>query len=205
MSKLADGSTGKELRAIVLASASPRRSELLRSLGLIVDVVPSGYAEPEDNELAPPELATRHAGAKLDRVRERFPTAVVVAADTVVDLDGRSLGKPRDALEATAMLRSLSGRSHLVHSAYALAVPDAQTLARLSTTLVRFHELSEDEIAAYVATGEPMDKAGAYGIQGRAAALVETIDGDYFTVVGFPLGDFIRTLRRLGFRLPSAK
>ncbi len=206
MSKPAGASTGKELREIVLASGSPRRLELLRSLGFAVEVARSGYDEPNDERLAPPELAAHHARAKLDLVRPRFPAAAVVAADTVVDLDGHSLGKPNDAREAAIMLRSLSGRSHRVHSAYALALPGAQApLERLSTTLVRFHHLSEDEIAAYVATGEPMDKAGAYGIQGRATALVETIDGDYCTVVGFPLGDFIRTLQDLGFRLPSAK
>ncbi len=194
------------LDEIVLASVSPRRVELLRSLGLVVEVVASGYAEPDDGTLQPRELAVHHARAKLELVRPRYEHLAVVAADTVVDADGRALGKPRNPDEAAAMLRALSGRSHRVHTAYALALPGFEApVERLSTTLVRFHRLTEDEVAAYVATGEPMDKAGAYGIQGRAAALVDTIDGDYFTVVGFPLGDFIRTLRRLGFMLPGAK
>jgi septum formation protein len=104
------------------------------------------------------------------------------------------------------MLRLLSGRSHRVHTAYVLALPGVeQPLERLSSTAVRFHALEADEIEAYVATGDAADKAGAYGIQGRAAALVAAIEGDYFTVVGFPLGEFIRDLRRSGFALPSAK
>ena len=190
----------------MLASGSPRRAELLRGLGLAVEVVPSGYGEPADDDASPPDLARRHARAKLDVVRPRFPARVVVAADTVVDLDGVSLGKPAGAADAARMLRMLAGRSHRVHTAYALALPGIEPpVERLSTTSVTFAPLDDAEIACYVATGDPLDKAGAYGIQGRAAALVASIDGDYFTVVGFPLGEFVRDLRRLGFTLPSAK
>jgi len=194
------------LERIFLASASPRRLELLRSLGLTVRVEPSGYDEPDDPAATPRELAIRHAAAKARDVRARFPDAVIVAADTVVDVDGQALGKPRDAAHAHQMLRTLSGREHEVHTAYAIALPGREALVEdAATTRVRFYPLDDDEIAAYVASGEPMDKAGAYGIQGRAAALVDAIDGDFYTVMGFPLARFVRTLRRLGFALPAAK
>ncbi len=128
----------------------------------------------------------------------------MLAADTVVDLDGAALGKPRDPPEARRMLSSLSGREHLVHTAFALAVPGRDVpLEERATTRVRFYPLEPEEIAAYVAGGESLDKAGAYGIQGRAASLVEAIDGDFYTVMGLPLGRFVRTLRRLGFALPT--
>jgi septum formation protein len=193
------------LRSIVLASASPRRLDVLRSLGLEVEVVPSGYDEPESG-LPPRQIARGHARAKLDAVRATRPEKAVVAADTVVDLEGVALGKPKDEREARAMLRQLSGRAHLVHTAYALLLPPLQrTIERLSTTSVHFYRLEDDEIEAYIASREPMDKAGAYGIQGRAAAMIESIDGDYFTVMGFPLGDFVRTLRASGFSLPALK
>ncbi len=195
------------LERIVLASASPRRLELLRSLGLRVEVRPSAYDEPDDPSLIPRELAIRHARAKVRDVAAALDgTAhVIVAADTVVDLDGRALNKPKDAADAASMLTRLSGRGHLVHTAFALVAPGAPLLEEASTTAVRFYPLERGEIDAYVATGEPMDKAGAYGIQGRAASLVEAIDGDFYTVMGFPLARFVRALRRLGFSLPAAK
>ena len=193
------------LTRIVLASASPRRLELLRSLGLNVDVIVSAYEEPDHPGLAPEDLASLHARKKLDDVLRAARAVPVVAADTVVDRDGVALGKPRDPREAAAMLRSLSGRAHRVHTAYALWVPGGEPVEERVTTTVRFWPLTDGEIEAYVATGDPLDKAGAYGIQGRAAELVESIDGDFYAVMGFPLGRFVRTLRRLGFSLPNAK
>jgi len=194
------------LERVVLASASPRRLELLRALGLDVRVEPSGYGEPADPTRSPLELAVMHAAAKARDVQARFPSDLVVAADTVVDRDSVALGKPADAADAARMLRELSGRDHRVHTAFALALPGKDALVEESaTTRVTFYTLSEEEIGAYVATGEPMDKAGAYGIQGRAASLVASIDGDFYTVMGFPLGRFVRALRRLGFALPTAK
>ncbi len=193
------------LERIVLASASPRRLELLRSLGFEVTVAPSGYAEPPMPHLNPRELAQSHAREKLASIA-RVDGAAIVAADTVVDLDGAALGKPADAAEATRMLETLAGREHLVHTAYAVALPGIEPpLEAVETTRVRFHALTPVEIAEYVASGEPMDKAGAYGIQGRASALVAGIDGDFYTVMGFPLGGFVRSLRRSGFVPPAAK
>ncbi len=192
-----------ELLSIVLASASPRRFELLTSLGLHVDVRPSGLDEGDRPGYGPRELAAFHASAKADAGAVAVSSGVVVAADTVVDLDGVSLGKPRTMAEAASMLRALSGREHLVHTAYTVAdVPSGRRIAGLLTTRVQFARLSEDVIATYVASGDPMDKAGSYGIQGRGAALVERIDGDFHTVMGFPLGDFVRRLPELGYALP---
>jgi septum formation protein len=195
------------LTRIVLASASPRRYDLLRSLGLTVDVLHSGYDEPALPDVRPAELASRHAAEKLRfalRNGAAASDAPVLAADTVVDLDGVSLGKPADSAEAARMLESLSGRSHEVHTAFALAVPgNPQGIAERETTRVHFFALEPDEIAEYVATGEPLDKAGAYGIQGRAASLVARIEGDFYTVMGLPLARVIRALRRLGFALPK--
>jgi septum formation protein len=177
--------------------------ELLSCLGLEVRVAVSHYDEPDLPGVAPIEVARRHAREKLERTP--FPGDAVVAADTVVDVDGVALGKPRDASDAAEMLRRLSGREHLVHTAFALALPGRAVQEEVSSTRVRFYRLDEAEIDAYVATGEPLDKAGSYGIQGRASALVESIDGDFYTVMGFPLGRFVRTLRRSGFTLPGSK
>lgn len=196
------------LSRIVLASASPRRYELLRSLGISVDVATSGYAETPVAELTPADLATLHAGEKLRAALERrrglSDDLPVLAADTVVDVDGTALGKPKDSDEAVAMLQRLSGRDHFVHTAFALAVPGRpRWVEERATTRVRFYPLEPHEIREYVATGEPLDKAGAYGIQGRAASLIEAIDGDFYTVMGLPLARFIRVMRQLGFTLPE--
>ncbi|HKU66589.1 MAG TPA: Maf family protein [Candidatus Baltobacteraceae bacterium] len=198
---------------IILASASPRRLELLRSLSFEIDVVPSHYDEPEHPHLAPRDLAILHARHKCQDVRRRLsagerasiPAAdtLLVAADTVVDVDGAAYNKPADVRDAKRMLRDLSGRTHIVHTAFALAVADrSELIEHCESTFVTFFPLSEEEIDAYAASGEPMDKAGAYGIQGYGATLVERVEGDFYTVMGFPLARFVRTLYRLGISLP---
>jgi septum formation protein len=196
----------RPLARIVLASTSPRRLALLRSLGLSVDVVASGYDEAPRRDLGPADVAAHHAAEKLSAVLRNWVATAsdvpILAADTVVDVDGEALGKPRNAAEATGMLERLSGRDHFVHTAFVLAASGEKTHER-ATTRVRFYRLQTREIAEYVATGEPFDKAGAYGIQGRAAALIESIDGDFYTVMGLPLARVIRVLRRLGFALPE--
>lgn len=193
---------------IVLASESPRRRELLSSLGLAVEVARSGYAETPRDELSPDALARYHAHAKLAAFMQRRQSVLVpaLAADTVVDLDGQALGKPAGAAEAARLLEALSGRDHWVHTAFALVLPKrTEWIEEGSTTRVRFYRLTDGEIAEYVATGEAFDKAGAYGIQGRAAAFVEGIEGDFYTVMGLPLARFIRALKRSGFTLPDSK
>lgn len=128
---------------------------------------------------------------------------LIVAADTVVDLDGVAYNKPSDPDDAKRMLRELSGRTHMVHTAFALAVPARDDVVEhCESTFVTFFPLDEAQIEDYVASKEPMDKAGAYGIQGYGATLVERIEGDFYTVMGFPLARFVHTLRRLGFLLP---
>jgi septum formation protein len=198
------------INSIVLASASPRRLELLRSLNFNVRVVPSTYEEPEHPHLSPRDLAIVHARNKCEHVVADLRSAprqeLVVAADTVVDVDGIAYNKPKDVADAKGMLQDLSGRTHVVHTAFALWVPQRDGLVEhCESTFVTFFPLDADEIDAYVASGEPMDKAGAYGIQGYGATLVERIEGDFYTVMGFPLARFVKTLHRLGFILPITK
>ncbi|MGC9317934.1 MAG: Maf family protein [Armatimonadota bacterium] len=189
-------------RPLVLASASPRRSELLRQVGLDFEIKVSDAAEDaEAPGLTPGDVAVRHARRKAMSVASDVPGRVVLGADTVVVLDGRLLGKPADAEEAREMLRALSGREHEVITAVAVALGRGGTARVLvedrSRTRVIFRDLSENEIERYVNTGEPMDKAGAYGIQGRGALLVREIHGCYFTVVGLPLSLTWEMLQRL--------
>jgi len=193
---------------IVLASASPRRLQLLESLGIVVSVLPSSYAEPDLPQLTARDAAIEHARQKCLDVVRRLPDEIVVAADTVVELDGRPFGKPHDRDDAIRMLGQLSGRTHAVHTAFAVHLPSRSQndlIEEISTTSVTFYQLDTDEIRQYADTGEPLDKAGAYGIQGYGAALVERIDGDFYTVMGFPVGRFVRTLRRLGLFVPITK
>jgi septum formation protein len=176
------------VKPLVLASASPRREELLRQIGLEFEVVPSQADEPVLAGLPPSSQAERLALEKARAVAARRSEGLVIGADTVVALDGRILDKPRDPAEARAILRELSGREHRVTTG--VAVVDASTGKTKSdrvTTRVRFAFLSEEVIDRYVATGEPMDKAGAYGIQGGGALLIESISGCYTNVVGLPL------------------
>ena len=182
---------------IVLASESPRRRQLLGLLGIACEVAPANLDETWRNGEAPAAHAERLAREKA-AARAR-PGAAVVAADTIVVVDGAILGKPRDPAEAAAMLRRLSGREHDVFTAVAVAY-DGRTAAGVRRTAVTFRPLDEPTIAAYVATGEPMDKAGAYGIQGYGAVLVERIDGDYFTVMGLGLGLLVDLLAAVGLR-----
>lgn len=156
--------------------------------------------------MQPIELARSHAQGKALDVAARHPGALTVGADTVVDLDGAALGKPRDLDHARTMLRALSGRTHRVHTAFAVVAPPPwgwglEPIERVSSTEVAFYSLTDGEIDEYLASGDSMDKAGAYGIQGRGATLVERIDGDFYTVMGFPLGMFVRTLAGYGCAL----
>ena len=177
-----------EDREIVLASASPRRLELLRQLGLCPGVQPS-EADEHSSERDPArfvqELARRKAG--LVAATEAAGT-LVIGADTVVVRDGCILGKPKDRADAVTMLKSLSGRAHEVYTGVALVIArESRQAIFAAETRVYIAPMTEDEIQAYVDSGEPMDKAGAYGIQGRFACFVEKIEGEYSNVVGLPL------------------
>ena len=176
---------------LILASASPRRRELLTQAGFEVQVHPAHIPEDPRPGEEPVAYVTRLAREKaqtaLARLAEESPSGLVVlGADTTVTVDGEILGKPEDAADAARMLRMLSGRSHLVVTGVAVVTAQSTEVAS-EVTAVRFLTLSEAEIEAYVASGEPMDKAGAYGIQGRAARWIPRIEGCYFNVVGLPL------------------
>lgn len=165
-----------------------------------MSLVATSYEEHPLAGVSPVETALRHARGKAAGAA---PSAqLIVAADTVVDLDGEALGKPADVAHARAMLRRLAGRWHVVHTAFALRDDrSGASVAETVSTRVRFADLGEAAIDAYAASGDGLDKAGAYGIQGFAATLVERVDGDYFTVVGFPVARFAATLPQLGYRL----
>ena len=182
---------------LVLASGSPRRKSLLSDVDVDFIVVP---ADVDESSLVGEDAKTyvaRVATLKAQTVRESYPNAVVLAADTTVDRDGEILAKPVDAADAASMLRSLSGREHFTHTAVCVAHGDLVDTVVVSTA-VTFRCLGTEEIDWYVRTGEPLDKAGAYGIQGRAAAFVSSISGSVSNVVGLPLAETIGLLRKAG-------
>ena len=185
---------------LILASASPRRAGLLTKLGLEFSVSPSAIPEDVLPGEAPEEHAERLSRAKVQEVREGSPGAMVVAGDTVVVLDGGILGKPAHPEDALGMLRALSGRTHTVVSGLAVAFPGGAVRSGVMSTDVTFRSFDDDFARAYVETGEPMDKAGAYGIQGLGSALVQEIRGDYTTVVGLPVPLLLELLRSGGVR-----
>ncbi|MHB1862780.1 MAG: Maf family protein [Gemmatimonadaceae bacterium] len=184
---------------VVLASASPRRRELLTLIGVPHEVRPADIDETYLPHEAPAAHAERLAREKALAVHA--PDAVVIGSDTIVVVDGSVLGKPANAAEAARMLRRLSGRSHIVMTAVAVAW-QGRVESAVEQVGVTFRELSDDEIARYIATGEPMDKAGAYGIQGYGATIVTRVDGDYFAVMGLSLNRLIRMCERMGLRYP---
>jgi septum formation protein len=187
----------------VLASASPRRFELLRSVGLAFDTAASGVEETCSPGGAPSRLAQGWAEAKARRVAERFPAHWVLGADTIVVLDEVVLGKPAHEEGAVAMLERLSGRDHAVVSGICLVHRDKSFHhVEAVFTRVRFKTLSRREIRSYVASGEPLDKAGAYGIQGQGAFLVKAVYGSYTNVVGLPLCETLELLLRQGVIAP---
>lgn len=185
--------------ALVLASASPRRKAYFATYFPRAKVVPSAAETPPKPGERPLAFVRRAARDKaLDVAKALPPDATVVGADTIVVLDGEILGKPRDAEDAARMLRALSGRTHRVVTALYLARGARRRQAAVATSVV-FRRLSGEEIASYVATGEPFGKAGAYGIQGLAAGFVRAIRGSYTNVVGLPLAELFRELRVFGF------
>jgi len=178
----------------ILASASPRRRELLALAGITFEVRVPHVEERLDPAWSAGEAARALAWQKAAAVAKDYPEACVIAADTIVEIDGVLLGKPEDAANAARMLRMLSGREHRVVTGVCLRLGSSERVFSRET-LVRFYPLGDDEIDAYIRTGEPMDKAGAYGIQGRGALLVEGVTGDYFNVVGLPVAMLVKELR----------
>nr|WP_277999041.1 Maf family protein [Moorella sulfitireducens] len=184
---------------MILASSSPRRRELLQRIGLSFEVCPSRVDENFFRDLPPAQRVERLALAKAKAVASLFREGLVIGADTIVVCQGQVLGKPASAAEATAMLAFLSGRTHTVYTGVAVVrAPGGEERFTHAGTEVTFRHLTPAVISAYVATGEPLDKAGAYGIQGRGALLVESINGDYFNVVGLPLVKVAELLEEFG-------
>lgn len=184
---------------LILASQSPRRAELLSRLGLAFEIVPADIDESYLGHEMPADHAERLAREKAIAIARLYPDALVIGSDTIVIIDGDVLGKPRDAGEAVHMLRRLGDREHQVLTAVAV-VWGTRIHSAVEPVRVRFRPLSDRECEEYVATGEPMDKAGAYGIQGFGSALVESIDGDYFAVMGLPVVRTLQLLRKHGWR-----
>jgi len=184
----------------ILASSSPRRSDLLNQIGLDFEVIPSRFDESQVNASDPVELVRTLAREKAGTVASEVEgEAVVLGADTIVLLDDEILGKPRDEAEARSMLGRLAGRTHRVLTGVALIRrPNGPILVEHEETAVTMRNLTPGQIAAYVASGEPMDKAGAYAVQGLGSVLVERLQGDYFNVVGLPLPRLALMLEPLG-------
>ncbi|MGE4291594.1 MAG: nucleoside triphosphate pyrophosphatase [Desulfovibrio sp.] len=187
------------LQPIVLASGSPRRRDFLASLGLDFRVEPSRAEEPAPLPGESPDgYARRMAEMKGRETAQRFPDAVIIAADTVVALEGTLLGKPGDDADALRMLRLLAGRTHQVVTGCCLLLPGGRSTTFHACTDVRMRTASPEELRAYVATGEPADKAGAYAIQGIGSFLVEHVHGSYTNVVGLPLAKLVEVLKNWG-------
>lgn len=185
---------------VILASASPRRRELLRLVGIDHEIRPADIDESYLPGERPNAHAERLARGKAETIASvAGPEVVTIGSDTIVVVDGDVLGKPRDRQHAKEMLRRLSGRSHVVMTGVAVAWR-GQTLSGVEEVGVTFRDLSDDEIDLYIDTGEPMDKAGAYGIQGFGATIVARVDGDYFAVMGLALNRLARLLRDAGLR-----
>jgi septum formation protein len=196
---------------LVLASASPRRQELLRNAGIPFVVRPANIPEVPQAGEAPPSFAERLAREKALAVFRQMPDDFILGADTIVVIDGQILGKPRDDADAARMLCLLSGRTHQVTTGVCLVGPSKQQ-RRIEnrepktdfentcseTTLVTMNAFSDDDICSYITTGEPMDKAGAYAIQGIASRWISRIEGDYFNVVGLPISLVYKMLRERG-------
>ncbi|HJY84013.1 MAG TPA: Maf family protein [Candidatus Binatia bacterium] len=175
---------------LILASASPRRRELLQKIGVAFAVVPSDTREAVQPGELPQEYALRVASEKVLDVARKQPGAWVLGADTIVEIDGEVFGKPRDAADGQRMLHQLSGRAHRVVTAFVLCDGKGQVRARqVVTSRVTFKPLSDAQIREYLATGEPFDKAGAYAVQGLGAALVQCVEGSYTNVVGLPMDE----------------
>lgn len=191
-------------KRVILGSASPRRRELLAQIGINFDVLVSG-GEERYTSTEPEEIVKELAMAKAENVSavlEEKESCLVIGADTIVVLDGKILGKPKDEEDAFRMLKSLQGRAHQVYTGTALLDYDTEgtknVIRHAERTEVFVHAMTDAEIRQYISTGEPMDKAGGYGIQGRFAAYIDRIEGDYYNVVGLPVAYLYQQLKILG-------
>ena len=183
------------MKHIILASASPRRKEILELADLKFDVMPSD-AQEITTKTAPNEVVMELASIKAkDIYKKSEKQSMIVGADTVVAYQGQILGKPTDKADAKRMLTMLSGQTHEVYTGVCV-IEDAKTKTFYEETKVTFYEISDEQINHYIKTGEPMDKAGSYGIQGKAAVFIKGIEGDYYNVVGFPIARFLQEITK---------
>lgn len=183
------------MKPFILASKSPRRKELLEQIHLHFSIVTSEVEEKIDNTLTPEEQVVSLAMQKAEAVFKNHEDKIVLGADTIVVIDGKILGKPKDEAEAIEMLKQLSGRTHEVITGVVIRSKE-KNISFYEKAEVTFFPLTEEEIMTYVQSKEPLDKAGAYGIQGLGATLVEKINGDYFTIVGLPIAKVYRALKQ---------
>ncbi len=183
----------------ILASASPRRKEILQSGGFCFEIIPSDADENISASLTPEEAVMELSKRKAAFVFEKYPEKIVFGCDTVVAIDGEILGKPRDDEDACRMLKMLSGKTHKVSTGVCVMSKD-KVVSFYDTTEVTFYSLSDETIKSYIATGECSDKAGAYGIQGFGSVLVKEIKGDYFSVMGLPVAKASRALAEFGIK-----
>lgn len=187
------------MRKLILASGSPRRKELLEKAGLQFEIVKSDYEEDMTLDLPPHELVEHLSLGKALDVAKKFNDAVVISADTIVVLDGEILGKPHTPENATEMLKKLNGKKHSVFTGFTIIdIENNKTVTRSVETFVFFKNNAEAEIDAYVETGEPLDKAGAYAIQGLGGRLIERIEGSLSNVIGLPVEELMGKLKELG-------
>lgn len=192
------------MKKIILASTSPRRKDILHQIGLDFDIIPSSYEEDMSLSKTPEDLVQYLAEQKGKVVAQQQNTtaAVIISSDTIVAIDGNILGKPQSREEAKNMLRLISNRTHDVYSG--VCVIDTETNDQTvfySSAKITMRELSEEEIEAYIETGEPMDKAGAYGIQGMGGMFIQSIEGDYYAIVGLPIEQLVLVLRQYGIEI----
>jgi nucleoside triphosphate pyrophosphatase len=188
---------------LILASSSPRRKEIFALLGLPFDVVPPGLEEIFHPDRSPVDEGAHWATEKARAVHRLDPDAIVIGSDTVIDLDGRTIGKPVHQADAVRILSLLAGRTHTVVTAVAAVFPDAPERMAIEKTKVRMHPVSKEDLLRYAATGEPLDKAGAYSLQGEGRLFIDSIEGDYLAAVGLPLRATAGILIEAGIR-PAA-
>jgi septum formation protein len=190
-------------KKLILASRSPRRSELLRSLGLEFEVSPSRVEEITDPQLSPEDNACKVARDKARWVAQRYPGCYVLGADTMVVLGREIIGQPANEEDAARILFKLAGKQHRVITGVVLITPEAEEFETAVVSMVSIKSVSENEIRSYIATGEPMDKAGAYAIQGEGSFLIESREGSWSNIVGLPLEALSDMLHQAGFPVPK--
>jgi len=194
------------MKKIILASTSPRRAALLKQLGIPFRSVDSHYKETIDRKLTPDKNARNISFCKALAVAKKYPNCLIIAADTLVAFEGKILGKPYTVPRALKMLRSLSGHTHSVITGLTLLdTSTGKVLTKTATTKIRVRKLSDAEIRAYVKSGETLDKAGAYAVQGLGISIVEKISGDYYNVVGLPLHELVTGLKEFGINVLDSR